>query len=304
MNFTGKSVRSLTQVLKKSGTANKVRFIVPVKGVENNLLIELGFDDDLNVGDYLMPSALGKFTYFNANGNEKIRKDLPKNPESVMFYGASRDWGGGIQYGVRIRTMDKYPREYIPAPSETFEIISVNGELFVSSSELNLGDPDEARNILVTNLMLECFTEFEIFDTEKQKTIGPKLKRLQWDVLPPGEYPWEKSKAIITKVTSNLDEKDKKVIEHRMQFIARMKPDFLATGRAGFNGYFVYGFKYKNVYVLESVHLDNATYVFNSDWESLSQLTKSEIIKSNISHNRIIHNRRWRIELSRVINEK
>ncbi|MDP3589623.1 MAG: hypothetical protein Q8R54_03695, partial [Methylobacter sp.] len=185
MRFAGKSVRSLTQILKTSGSAKKVRFTVPVEDASKNLLIQLGFDDHLNMGDYLIPSVLGKFTNFNANGSIKIRNDLPMEPESVMFYGASRDWHGGIHHGIRTRTMEKYPREYIPAPSETFEIISIDGNLFVSSSELNLGDPDETRNIHVTNVMLECFSEFEIFDTEKQKIVGPKLKRLQWDVLPP-----------------------------------------------------------------------------------------------------------------------
>lgn len=304
MRFAGKSVRSLTKILKISGFAKKVRFTIPVVGVSKKLLIQLGFDDHLNVGDYLIPSVLGKFTNFNANGSIKIRKDLPMEPESVMFYGASRDWRGGIHHGIRIRTMKKYPRKYIPAPSETFEIITIDGDLFVSSSEINLVDSDETRNIHVTNVMLECFSEFEIFDTEKQKIVGPMLKRLQWDVLPPGEYPWEKSKKIISRVTDNLDEKDKKVIEHRMQIISRRKPDFLATGRAGFSGYFVYGFKKKDVYVLESIHLDNATYVFSSDWESVSQLSKSEIIKNNLQHKRIIHNGKWSVEVGRAIDKQ
>lgn len=304
MKFAGKSVRSLTKILKTTGSAKTVRFVAPVADNSKELLTQLGFDNDLNVGDYLIPSALGKYTNFNANGSIKIRKDLPMEPESIMFHGASRDWHGGIHYGIRTRTMDKYPRECIHAPSETLEIAEIDGKLFISTSELNLNDTDETRNIHVTNVMLECFAEFEILDAEKQKIIGPKLKRLQWDVLPPGEYPWVKSKAIISSVTEKLDEKDKKVIEHRMQVISRRNPDFLATGRAGFSGYFVYGFKNKDVYVLESIHLDNATYVFNSDWESLSQLSKSQIINSTIPHNRIIHNGKWGVAVGRAIDGK
>lgn len=301
MKFSGKSIRSLTKILKISGSCRKVRFTVKIKDISTVLLIELGFDEHPNVGDYLIPSLIGKFTVFNANGDIKIRKDLPMEPESVMFYGASRDWQGGIHHGIRTRTMDKYPREYIPAPSETLEIIMIKNELYISSSEVNLDDPDETRNIHVTNIMLECFSEFEIFDVDNEEIVGPKIKRLQWDVLPPGEYPWEKSKSIISKVTENIDEKDKKVIEHRMKVISQRKPDFLATGRAGFIGYFVYGFKGKNTYVLESIHLDNATYIFNSDWEALSQLTKSQIIKSDLQHKRIIHNGKWNVELGRAI---
>jgi hypothetical protein len=301
MKFAGKSVRSLTKLLKTTGSVKTTRFVVPIADSSKELLTQLGFDDDLNVGDYLIPSALGKYTNFNANGSVKIRKDLPLEPESIMFHGASRDWHGGIHYGIRTRTIDKYPREHIPAPSETLELVELDGKVFISTSELNLNDTDETRNIHVTNVMLECFTEFEILDAEQQKIIGPKLKRLQWDVLPPGEYPWVKSKEIISKVTGQLDEKDKKVIEHRMKVISRRNPDFLATGRAGFSGYFVYGFKKKDVYVLESIHLDNATYVFNSGWESLSQLTKSQIINSNLPHNRIVHNGKWGVAVGRAI---
>lgn len=304
MKFSGKSVRSLTNILEIVGKTKRVRFTVPVEGVSKELRKALGFDESPTVGDYLIPSAIGKYTALNANGDVKVRRDLPMEPESVMFYGASRDWHGGIHYGIKTRTMDKYPREYIRAPSETFEIIDIYGKLYVSSSELSLIASDEKRNIHVTNVMLECFSEFEIFDTEKSQIIGPKLKRLHWNVLPPGKYPWEKSKSIIQKATENLDEKDKEVIEHRMRVISRRNPDFLATGRAGFSGYFVYGFKGKDVYVLESIHLDNATYIFNSDWEALSQLTKSEIISSTIPHKRIIHNGKWSVEVGRAIDQK
>src|SRR5690554_1079387 len=185
MKFSGKSVRSLTNIFKIVGKARRVRFAVPVEGVTKELRKALGFDENPTVGDYLIPSAIGKYTAFNANGDVKVRRDLPMEPESVMFYGASRDWHGGIHYGIKTRTMDKYPREYLPAPSETFEIIDIDGKPYVSSSELNLIASDEKRNINITNVMLECFSEFEILDTEKNQIIGPKLKRLHWDVLPP-----------------------------------------------------------------------------------------------------------------------
>lgn len=304
MKFSGKSIRSLTKILKVAGSAREVRLAVPIENVSKEHLIELGFEEQPKAGDYLIPSVIGKVTAFNARGDIKIRKDLPKEPESVMFYGASRDWQGGIHHGIRTRTMNKYPREHIPAPSEPFEIVEIQGRLFISSSVLNLYESDEDRSIHAANLMLECFSEFEMFDVKNNKIIIPSFRSLNWEVLPPGEYPWEKSKHIISKATERLDKKEREVIEHRMRVISRRKPDFLATGRAGFNGYFVYGFKNESVYVLESIYLDNATYIFKSDWEKLSQLTKSEIIKGKLLHKRIIHNKKWNIEVGRAIGGK
>ncbi|MDD1606697.1 MAG: hypothetical protein LUP96_08400, partial [Methylococcaceae bacterium] len=144
----------------------------------------------------------------------------------------------------------------------------------------------------------------EIINTETGIIFGTKLKQLQWNILPKGEYPWKISKPIIDEAIKQIVEKDREVIEYRMQIISRKIPDFLATGRGGFSGYFVYGFESKRIYVLESIYLDNATYVFNSDWEELSQLTKSEIINSNLPHERIIHNEKWKVTIGRTIDGK
>ena len=304
MKFSGKSVKSLTKLIKIAGSAIKVRLIVNLSDLPKGLLQQLGFDEMPVAGEYLIPSVMGKYTNFNVNGRTIIRKDKPLQPESVMFYGSSRDWQGGIHSGIRTRTMKKYPRENVIAPSETFEIIELNGDLFLSSAEIELIDTNETRNIHVTNIMLECFSEFEIYDVDKDETIGPRLKRLQWDLLPTGECPWDKAKSIVLKSTRHLKEKDKKVIEYRMEAISRRNPDFLATGRAGFSGYFVYGFKDQDVYVLESMELDNATYVFNSEWEKISKLTKSQIIKSDLPHSRIIHNNKWRMSVGYAISGK
>ena len=304
MSISGNSVKVLTGILKAAGAAKKVRFVVAIEKMAAEDLERIGFDSSPEIGDFLIPAAVGVRTEFNARGREIIRKDLPKQPESIMFYGASTDWHGNIHRSVRTRTMDKYPREMEAAPSEILQIIEIDSKRYISSSELNLGDADGTRNLLVANIMLECFTLFDIVDVEKQALIGPTLKRLQWDILPGGEYPWKQSKNLMHKVLERIPEADREVIEHRMEMISRKKPDFLATGRGGFNGYFVYGFSKQSVYVLESIYLDNATYVFYGDWEPLAQLTKGEIINSNLPHRRVIHNDGWYRSLSVAIEKK
>lgn len=303
MKFKGNSVRSLTKLLKIAGDAEKVRLAVPLENISEDLLMLIGFGKNPDVGDYLIPAILGKFTDFNVNGKEISLKHLPLVPEYIMFYGASRDWHGNLHRGLKTRKIKKHPRQNIAAPSETFEIVNIGDSLFLSSSILDLNDIDEARNIHVTNLMLECFSEFDIYDIEKQEIVGPRLKHLQWDVLPSGEFPWDKAKAIISQRTKHLEDKDKKVIEYRMKVISQKEPDFLATGRAGFNGYFVYGFTNRDVYILESMEFGNATYVFNSEWKEISKLTKNQIINSDLPHQRIIHSKAWPLSINRAISD-
>lgn len=301
MKIKGKSIRNLSSVLRLVGAKENVRLAVDIESLKQCEISMLGFSSEQNVGDYLIPSAIGKITKYNANGREIIRYDLPKRPESIMYYGTTRDWHGGLHSSTKTRTIPKYPREYVNAPSEILQLVEIDGKKYIASSLLNLSDLDEDRNLHVCNLMLECFSEFEVFDILSNKIIGPTLRRLQWEILPKGIYPWEKSKSIISEATKHLDAKDREVIEYRMKRISRHEPDFLATGRGGFSGYFVYGFESKGIYVLESIHLDNATYVFDSDWEILSQLTKNEIINGKIKHNRIIHNGRWAVSIGQAI---
>ncbi len=304
MKIKTKSIRSLSKILKVTAGIKNIRLAVNLDGLTTDLVEHLGFNTPPTVGDYLMPSSIGKFTNFNANGREIVRKDLPKESESIMYYGTTRDWHGGLHSSTKTRTIKKYPRDYVSAPSETLQIVEIENKYYIASSELDVENDNESRIIHVCNLMIECFSEFEIFDTKTKKIIGPTLKRLQWDILPQGQYPWQTSRPIIEAATKHLEQKDREVIEHRMKIISRRNPDFLATGRGGFSGYFVYGFKSKDKYVLESIHLDNATYVFESNWEDLSQLTKNEIINSNVTHQRIIHNRSWATSIGHAIEAK
>ncbi|EGQ9789264.1 hypothetical protein RH824_000009 [Vibrio parahaemolyticus] len=302
MKIKGKSIRNLNRVLKAAGELKEVKLVYKVDGRDSIVWEQLGFRSALVVGHYLIPSVLGKITSFNARGAEIVRKDLPKQPESVTFFGSSRDWHGGIHYGIRTRTMQKYPREFVPAPSEAFYVSEINGELYLTTSVINLVEEDEVRNLHVCNLMLECFGEFEIYNSEKDALVGPKLKRVQWEILPRGEYPWSKSKSIIDAATRSIDKKEKEVVDYRMKTIAKFNPDFLATGQGGFSGYFVYGFEKIGVYVLESIYLDNATYVFDDDWEAFSQLTKSEIINGGLAKARIVHDRKWAFAIRNELN--
>tara|TARA_R110002167_G_scaffold243977_3_gene449615 strand:+ start:23560 stop:24468 length:909 start_codon:yes stop_codon:yes gene_type:complete len=301
MKIKAKSVKSMSKVVKIVGDKQHVRLAISIDELSKETRLKLGFNSDLITGDSLMPTAIGKFSNFNVNGKEVVRKDLPKEKGSIMCYGTTRDWQGGSHSSIQTRTIEKYPREYIVAPSETLQVIEIDDLQYIATDELNLTNENEERNIHLCNLMLECFSEFEIFDISENEIVGPKLKRLQWDVLPKGKYPWSVSGQIIQSITGKLPKKDQEVIDHRMKIISRHNPDFLASGRGGFSGYFVYGFESKGKYVLESIHLDNATYVFESDWENVSQLTKNDIINSNIAHERVIHNKMWSGMLARAI---
>jgi hypothetical protein len=293
MKFEGKSVRSLSKLLVFTEKHPKVRFAFNVDGVDPSIWTKLGFDTVLEPGDCLIPSCIGRASTFNAHGKEVIRKDLPMVNKSFPVFTSWQDWHGQTHSGIQYRDRDVYQREYIPAPSEFLYVIEMDSSFYIATREIDIPREAEVNVLHLANLMLECFGEFDSIDARSGIKVGTRLKRLQWEVLPPGPYPWSKAKPLVDAYTEHLDESARELIGYRMGTIAGYKPGFLATGRGGFNAYFVYGFEDQGVYLLESAHLDNATYVFKEDWERLSQLTKSEIINGDIPHARIVHNRKW-----------
>ncbi len=301
MHITGKSIRSITKLVAAAHGKTSIRLARKVDQNIMPLLVDLGFDSELVTGDFLIPRPVGKVTFANSQGDIKVRKDLPKEPESVSVYTSWQDWHGRPHSGVVSRTIKKYPRDYIPAQELSLGIVQLDGDKFVATDIINLNE--EKMSLHASNLMLECFGGFDLVDAENEAIVGPKVKQLHWDVLPPGEYPWSRAKGLIGEATKHLEEKDRKVIESRIQSITRFSPDFVATGRAGFTGYFVFGFKKKGLYCLESIYLDNATYIFGEDWEKLSKLTKNQIINGDVEHTRIIHDKCWGREIRRVFSK-
>lgn len=79
------------------------------------------------------------------------------------------------------------------------------------------------------------------------------------------------------------------------------RPDFIALGVGGFRDYVVFGFQSKNLYVLESPKLGNATYVFKNNWAAVSSLSKKEILEGSLHELRIVHNQRWTSALRHAI---
>jgi hypothetical protein len=72
-------------------------------------------------------------------------------------------------------------------------------------------------------------------------------------------------------------------------------------GQAGFEGYLIFGFTEKDLFVLESLVYGNATYVLGSNWESLAGLTKKEILAADLHVARIIHRQGWDSEIARLL---
>ena len=149
------------------------------------------------------------------------------------------------------------------------------------------------------NVFLECFPSFDI--VQPDLTEPTKIRKLNWKILPSGQYPFERARTALEDYFQRLSEDDRATATERIRAITRHGPDFVAVGVGGFSDYVVFGFTGRSRYVLESPNTGNATYIFKDDWESISRLSKREILLENRQEARLIHNTRWYKAVSEVI---
>ena len=248
---------------------------------EQNLK-SIGFELPIQKGDVVLPSILGRFTKYNAEGKEIIRKDLPKETVTYPVSWSWKDWSGKEYEEIRYRDVERYPREIVPAPSLEMEVReNKSGLQTIVIGPFNNENTSETLMVHAINIFLETIGYCDLLTENFDNLLVKDTRILNWDIFPEGEYPWAKVKPKITQVVNLAKKGNRPVIEDRFETIENYKPDFVACGRAGFSGYVVFGFKNLGIYLLESNQLGNATYIFDKNWQALSQLTKEQIIRIN-----------------------
>lgn len=259
----------------------------------------LGFDSTPSEGDSILPASIGRATNFNAHGKEIIRRDLPMETRSCMINTSWKDWHGQTHHGVQTRDYEAYPRDMIPPPGELLTATNRNGQIVAASRIIQREEP-ETDIVNLLNLFLECFPSFEI--VRPDLTEPTEIRKVNWKILPAGQYPFERARQALDEYLQRLPENDRATATERIRAITRHNPNFVAVGAGGFSDYVVFGFTNKRRYILESPNTGNATYTFRNEWQEISQLSKREILEGNLQEARLVHNNRWYVSISDIIN--
>lgn len=265
-------------------------------------LVEIGCPSQPTTDTSFLPTPLGTHSISNSQASETLDKSGDKETVYRMVYSSWEDWHGTSHSGIVSRPYRRWPRIINPPQEELIHIQDIDGTLHLCSSVCTYTPKDEARNIHVLNLFLELFGEFDLFDERGHTLLAPKVRRLNWELLPKGEFPWERAEKHLSESTKHLSPDEQLVVFSRLRRLAEFGPDLIAVGRGGFRGYFAFGFNKRKLFVLESTELDNATYVFGSDWEPLSQFTKKDILCNHLHKERLVHDKRWRWRLAKLFN--
>lgn len=272
-----------------------------------NELTRAGFSPRLEVGETILPAAVGPISSFNAEGKYEVHKDQPKETAYRLGEWKWQEFRGRYDTVERSKIVEipyeRYPRTFIDPPSVELAIAQgVDGQKLLRSDAHNFVETNDQNLIHIVNLFLELFGECEFLHENLAPVAPARLIRLNWEVLPQGRMPWARLQQHLRPVIDRQPQGNRAVIDKRHATISAYDPEFVAVGQGGFDGYVIFGFPAKRLFILESTQINNATYVLDSDWVELSCMTKAELLNNGLHRERIIHRESWFSEMSRVLN--
>ena len=304
MLIVKKRIRSLNSNLPTSLKGKKVA--VALKGIEDHkdALAKAGFTDKLGLGETVLPASVGKVSEYNAEGRYEPQKDKPKETVYRQVLWTHMEWRGPYQEEVTSivdRPYKRYPRKFFPPPGVELTVAeSKSGDKVVTTDPIQWNAANEESLLHVVNLFLELFGECSVLTGDLADLAAINIQRLNWKILPEGEYPWDKLNQKLQPIIQRRSAQPG-VVTARLATINKYQPDFVAVGQGGFEGYVVFGFPQKDLYVLESANENNATYVFDKNWKALSQLSKADILDGKLQKDRLIHRKYWAHQVRKLL---
>jgi hypothetical protein len=181
----------------------RFRVVVPLSENLTSHLRKIGFTEFLS-GARLLPQPCGSVSKYNADGKWVVFKDQPKESRfirTVIWHW--KQWAGkdDVQELSDERDIykDCYARELLPPPCVELTILEQSGTQYISSDALTNSDTHYENNRHVINLFLEIFGFCQLTQENFNSFDNIKLRQLNWEILPAGEYPWEKIAVVLNK---------------------------------------------------------------------------------------------------------
>lgn len=318
-NITGKILKGVSMYIKNKKRVMSLDFLRPLENQtirlavqinETNLAnaVRIGFSSSILSGETILPKKIGPVTRRNSEGNYIIHRDEPKETRFRTIEWRRKQWIGrgeteDVWSFVEI-PYQRYPRTLVlPYSVELTAAIDAEENKYIVTPPLNCNLSKDADFVChCLNLMIEIFGECHLLHEDLRQIITSKIIRLNWDILPPGEYPWGKRYLQLKPFIESAKPGNRSIIKRRIEVLNNYQPDVVAIGRNGFHGYIGFVFNSKAINIFESIYTDNATYIFDKNWKELSSLTKKEILTNNLHKDRIIHRKDfWEGEIDKLL---
>jgi hypothetical protein len=257
----------------------------------------------------LPPTERGRYSDWNVNGKEIVRKDLPK--ETLYNQVEAPDWGSSYGTHTVALPYERYPRDFVTPSLTRFNMKCPNpahGQdkymiVFEVDRILVKGDPNFDADLLAClNLLQEnvgcCGVQ------SSAATIDDYLRSLKvmWELLPPGTRE-EAIARLFNGRTPSLQEKVN--TEDRYDFLLSLHPAQFIYGTSGLERYFGASLK-DDLVIFENISYGNAIYIMFEDWRELSQRTRTELLSGRYGQNfeRVLHKADWKKAVRAIVKER
>jgi hypothetical protein len=293
--------RSLPEEIKADiDSLGEVQFVFgAVRNFSDQLLADWTGRLELEqVGDEwigLPPASTGRWSKWNANGREIVRRDLPKTYHSWTI--EAPDFQGSGTHPIT------FSRE-----------VFRKQRLYGQQIEAAVTRRDEPRDSLVGTVLLTLQAPYDEdaeqaylyaaslartwFGSATAYSLGetgiPQVpdQRVSWDFLPDGTVE-EMREAVVKKFGGSAPPREIEIMIDRLEKVQSLAPEKRLVGSSGLQRYIGYMFG-EDFVAFENPRVGNALYLMYEDWESLSQLSRSQLLASREGDfDRIIHSARW-----------
>jgi len=238
--------------------------------------------------EYLIPdSSCGRYCKYNTEGRVIPLKNLPKIPVSHTF--ESPNFGDSSKgYHSTTITHEVWQKQIIPPHFYAIifsQVRSDNEDDYVLKAYVDtpLIKPSLDFNddlLFQCNLLQENIRTCEITDSNIVDQKYTETQYVNWELLPPGEIDIDN---IVSKMLNPRDISNptaREFIRERLLFFNSLGAVNYIKGSNLLSSYT--GAKFpNNVVLLESFDYGNAVYIIKDNWESLSRLSRTELLTNH-----------------------
>ena len=188
------------------------------------ILVKLGFSEDLIEGERV-------FTiHVKSDAEEKCRafyikdKTKPKEQYTQTLWWTRHEWAGRGETR-EVTDFVTIPREryarikFEPYSVELFLKYDEQGQLMVMTDFISYCHDNEKLLINTINIFLTNFEECEILTENFENVMPTRIIKLNWEVLPSGDYPWKRMQDDLQKYLLKVVRLRKKLLIDKCEFI-------------------------------------------------------------------------------------
>lgn len=249
--------------------------------------------DDEWIG--LPPASTGRWSKWNVNGREIVRRDLPKVFRSWTTEAPNFN-GNGTHPITHSREVFRKQRLYGQQIEAAVTRRDEPRDSLVGTVLLTLRSPydedAELAYLYAASLAKTWFGSATAYSLDETGIPQVPDQNVSWDFLPDGTAE-EMREAIVRKFGGSAPPQEIEIMIDRLEKVQSLAPEKRLVGSSGLQRYIGYMFG-EDFVAFENPRVGNALYLMYGDWESLSQLSRSRLLASREGDfDRIIHTARW-----------